>query len=159
MESPEHNGTGTDCCANGSSAYCPEPISWKVHRAKETPGRTVLVGLFIIGFLIFTLVAFGFLLFGVAVVVLFGATHTYFLPVKYTFSAQGVTVDKGIFSYTYEWSRFRRFFFTNGGVVLSPFKERNFLDNFRGVHLLLPAESAPIVAYLKSRLPTADDVS
>ncbi|NPV14206.1 hypothetical protein HPY86_04670 [candidate division WOR-3 bacterium] len=136
-----------------------EQISWKVHRAKEMPVRTVLVGIFIIAFLVFTLLAFGFLLFGVAVVVLFGATHTYFLPVRYTLSSQGVTVDKGIFSYTYEWSRFRRFFLTSGGVVLSPFPKQNFLDNFRGVHLLLPAEATPILDYLKNRFARADDVS
>lgn len=136
-----------------------ERISWTVYRAKEMPVRALLVGLFIVAFLVFTLRAFGPLLFAVAVVVLATATHTFYLPVTYTLSSDGVTVDKRIFSYTYEWTRFRRFFRTSGGVVLSPFPRHNFLDNFRGVHLLLPENSAPILEYLKRHLGSPDNVS
>lgn len=136
-----------------------ERISWTVHRAKEMPVRALLVGLFIVAFLVFTLRAFGPLLFAVAVVVLATATHTFYLPVTYTLSSDGVTVDKRIFSYTYEWTRFRRFFRTSGGVVLSPFLRHNFLDNFRGVHLLLPENPAPILEYLKRHLGSTDEVS
>lgn len=121
--------------------------------------RALLVGLFIVAFLVFTLRAFGPLLFVVAAVVLFAATHTFYLPVSYTLSPDGVTVDKRVFSYTYEWTRFRRFFRTSGGVVLSPFQRHNFLDNFRGVHLLLPENPAPILDYLKRRLCSTDDIS
>ncbi|MGQ9678316.1 MAG: hypothetical protein ACUVUD_03445 [bacterium] len=136
-----------------------ERISWTVHRAKEMPVRALLVGLFIFAFLVFTLLAFGILLFVVAVVVLFAATHTFYLPVTYALSPEGVTVDKVIFSYTYEWARFRRFFRTSGGVVLSPFQQHNFLDNFRGVHLLLPENPTPIFEYLERRLGSTSDVS
>jgi len=87
----------------------------------------------------------------VALVVLFAATHTYFLPITYCLSNNGVTVNKRIFTYTYEWSRFRRYFRTSGGIVLSPFSRHNFLDNFRGVHLLLPPDDQDIVAYLEKR--------
>ncbi len=134
-------------------------LSWTVHRARETPGKTALVSFFMLLFMVFTYWAFGVLLLVVALVVLFAATHTYFLPVKYTFSGAGVTVDKQIFSYTYEWSRFRRFFRTSGGVVLSPFEKPNFLDNFRGVHLLLPADETAIIAYLRERFAEKEEVS
>lgn len=133
-----------------------QEISWQVHRAREQPAKTVLVSLFILLFLLFTLFSFGPALLLVAMVVLSAATHTYFLPITYRMDGRGVTVDKKIFSYTYEWSRFRRFFRTSGGVVLSPFSRRNFLDNFRGVHLLLPADPAPVLEYLKSRFPDSE---
>ncbi len=147
-----------------------ESITWEVHRAKENPVKTLLVGIFIVLFLLFTLLAFGSILTVIAILVLGTATHTYFLPITYTFNEIGVTIDKRIFSYTYEWSRFRRFFLTTGGIVLSPFERPNFLDNFRGVHLLLPktsntsgkgkvcpqtssTEVEKIIAYLSNRFP------
>jgi|UniRef100_A0A7V3PS94 hypothetical protein len=131
-------------------------ITWQVHRARENPRRTVLVTIFIILFLIFTFVSFGPILTIVALLVLSVATHTYFLPVTYKLDAQGITIDKKIFRYNYEWSRFRRFFLTSGGVVLSPFAKKNLLDNFRGVHLLLPTDSTPVIAYLRQRFPESD---
>ncbi|MGB9742485.1 MAG: hypothetical protein ACP5JB_03860 [candidate division WOR-3 bacterium] len=131
-------------------------LSWCVHRAREQPLKTFLVTVFIILFLLFTLFSFGPALTLVALLIISVATHTYFLPITYRLDSRGITIDKRIFSYTYEWSRFRRFFLTTGGVVLSPFARKNFLDNFRGVHLLLPADPAPIVQYLRQRFPAAD---
>jgi len=110
-----------------------------------------VVSLFLAAFVGLTLVAFGPALALVASVALFVALHTYFLPITYTLSRRGVEVDKRIFSYTYEWSRFRRWVRTSGGIVLSPFAQRTFLDNFRGVHLLLPADPSSVVAYLEAR--------
>lgn len=93
----------------------------------------------------------------VAVIVLFAALHTYFLPITFTFDKDGVTVDKRLFSYKYPWSRFRRYFRTTGGVVLSPFARRTFLDNFRGVHLLLPQDPGQILAYLEEHFTQTQD--
>ncbi|MEO0005400.1 MAG: hypothetical protein ABIK49_05310 [candidate division WOR-3 bacterium] len=143
----------------GEEEKKPEGISWSVHRARESPIKTVFALLFLIIFTVFTFFSLGLALALVAVVVLGAATHTYFLPISYRLDAKGVTVDKRIFQYTYEWGRFRRFFHTRGGVVLSPFAQRNFLDNFRGVHLLLPRDAGEVIEFLKSRLPGPDDVS
>ncbi len=133
-----------------------QEISWQVHRAREQPVKTVLVSFFILLFLLFALFSFGPALMLVALIVLSVATHTYFIPITYRMNARGITIDKKIFSYTYEWSRFRRFFLTSGGVVLSPFSKKTFLDNFRGVHLLLPANPAPVLEYLKSCFPESE---
>ncbi len=102
-------------------------------------------------FLVFTFWYFGPLLALVALLVLALALHTYFLPITYTFSSEGVTVDKRVFKYTYPWDQFRRYFRTTGGLVLSPFSRRTFLDSFRGVHLLLPCDPGPVLDYLKRR--------
>ncbi len=128
-------------------------ITWTVHRARENPVKTALALGFILLFVIFTYLSLGLSLAIVAFVVFAVATHTYFLPVSFQFDSRGVTVNKRIFSYTYEWTRFRRFYLTAGGVVLSPFARPNFLDNFRGVHLLLPREPQQIINYLKQRFP------
>jgi len=117
-----------------------EPLSWTVHRARETPRKTVVVGVFILAFVGFSWAVFGPMLGMLAVVVLFLALNTYFLPITYTFTDKGIEVDKQLFTARYEWKQFRRWIRTSGGIVLSPFSRKNYLDNFRGVHLLLPAD-------------------
>jgi hypothetical protein len=126
-------------------------LSWSVHRARETPVRTAVVSFFIIVFLVFSLLVFGPLLALLAAVILFVALNSYFLPVTITFSDQGLVIDKRLYRARYEWKQFRRWFRTSGGIVLSPFSRRTYLDNFRGVHLLLPADPSAIIAYLDAR--------
>ncbi len=146
-------------------------LSWTVHRAREAPGKTAVAGVFVAAFLVFSYLVFGFLLAMLAAVVFFLALNTYFLPVTYTFTDKGIEVDKRIFTARYEWKQFRRWFRTTGGIVISPFSRRTYLDNFRGVHLLLPSEerrtrneergaetavrTEEIVAYLEKRFTPA----
>ena len=152
-----------------------EPLCWTVHRARETPIRTSVAAVFILAFVAFSWAVFGLMLGLLAVVVLFLALNTYFLPVTYTFTDKGIKVDKRLFATRYEWKQFRRWFRTTGGIVVSPFSRRNYLDNFRGIHILLPADAGKarspkfearmsvraedIVAYLEKRFapPPVDD--
>ncbi len=151
-----------------------ESLSWTVHRAKESPAKTVVASVFILAFVVFSLFVFGPVLALLAVVVLFLALNTFFLPVTYTFTDRGIDVDKRVMRTHYEWKQFRRWFRTTGGIVISPFSKKSYLDNFRGVHLLLPAEergtvnderrttavrTEDIVAYLEKRFapPPVDE--
>ncbi|MFO7638198.1 MAG: hypothetical protein R6X14_02680 [bacterium] len=127
------------------------PLSWSVHKLREHPAKSLLAGVFLLCFLAFALFAFGPLLTLLAVAVFAAALNTWYLPVRYTLDQQGVTVDKRVYSYTYPWEQFRRWFTTSNGVVLSPFSRRTFLDTFRGVHLLLPPDPGPVLACLARR--------
>jgi hypothetical protein len=152
-----------------------EPLSWTVHRARETPAKTVVATAFILAFVAFSWAVFGPMLGVLAVVVLFLALNTYFLPITYTLTDKGIEVDKRMFTARFEWKQFRRWFRTTGGIVISPFSRKNYLDNFRGVHLMLPidpgkdrtlkveyrvsVQTADIVAYLDRQFapPPPDD--
>lgn len=128
-----------------------DELIWRVHRAKESPRKTVVVMVFIAAFVVFTAVVFGPVLAVLALLILFVALNAYFLPITYTFTDSGIAIDKRLFKARYEWKQFRRWFRTTGGIVLSPFSHRSYLDNFRGVHLLLPEDPSAIVAYLERR--------
>jgi hypothetical protein len=152
-----------------------EHLTWTVHRAKETPVKTGVAMVFILAFVGFGWVVFGPALGMLAVVVLFLSLNTYFLPITYTLTDKGIEIDKRLFTARYEWKQFRRWFRTSGGIVISPFSRKNYLDNFRGVHLLLPSEerrtkneergtetagrTEHIVAYLEKRFapPPVDE--
>jgi len=136
-----------------------EPLSWSIHRAKENPGKTAVVSVFILAFVAFSWAVFGPMLGILAMVVLFLALNTYFLPITYTLTDKGIEVDKRMFTARYEWKQFRRWFRTSGGIVISPFSRKSYLDNFRGVHLMLPPAPQPVFAYLEKRFapPPPDD--
>jgi hypothetical protein len=140
-------------------AVPPNQLTWSVHRARETPGRTVAALVFIVVFVVLAFWVFGPLLALLAALVFFLALNAYFLPITYTFTDTGIIVDKRLYKANYEWKQFRRWFRTTGGIVISPFSRRTYLDNFRGVHLLLPDDPASIVAYLEKRFapPRPDD--
>lgn len=132
-----------------------EYLSWTVHRARENPGKTGVVSAFILVFVGCSWAVFGPALGMLAVVVLFLALNTYFLPITYMLTDKGIEIDKRLFTARYEWKQFRRWFRTSGGIVVSPFSRKNYLDNFRGVHLLLPKDDCRVT---NDRRQTADKV-
>jgi hypothetical protein len=134
-------------------------LSWTIHRARETPAKTALAIGFITAFTVFTFWVFGPALALLSLVVFFAALNSYFLPVTFRFTDAGIIVDKRVYKVNYKWEQFRRWFRTSGGIVLSPFSRKTFLDNFRGVHLLLPRDPSAIIAYLDRRFapPPPDD--
>ncbi len=136
-----------------------EPLSWTVHRARESPRKTVVASFFVLAFVAFSWMVFGPMLGILAMVVLFLALNTFFLPITYTLTDKGIEVDKRMFTARYEWKQFRRWFRTTGGIVISPFSRKNYLDNFRGVHLMLPPDPQSLFVYLEKRFapPPVDD--
>jgi hypothetical protein len=131
-------------------------ISWQVHRAKENPQKTVLVSVILGFFIIFLVIFYGLGWAVLAAIVLFASLNAYFLPTRYTFTDNDIIIDKKLFKNKLEWSRFRKYYTTTTGIYLSPFSKKNFMDNFRGVHLLLPKQDAEktteIIAFIKEKI-------
>jgi hypothetical protein len=134
-------------------------ITWQVHRAKEHPKKTLYVSIFIAAFIIFLIIFYGPFWAILALLVLFLSLNAYFLPTTYTLTDNEIIVDKKLFNNKLEWSRFRKYYVTTTGIVLSPFTKRNFLDNFRGIHLLLPKEnSEEIISFIKNKLDRTEEL-
>jgi len=132
----------------------PAPLSWRVFRAQENPRKTILAGVFIAVILVIVALGYRNVIMVLFAVLVFALTlNSYFLPITYTFDDKGVTTDKLLFRHTRPWTEFRSFFRTTGGIVVSPFKTWSYLDNFRGIHLLLPKDPQPILDNLAARLP------
>jgi len=131
-------------------------ITWQVHRAKEHPKKTLYVSIILGVFVISITVLYGLPWTILSLMVLFASLNAYFIPTTYTITDSEIIVDKKLFKNKLEWSRFRKYYITTTGIVLSPFTKRNFLDNFRGVHLLLPKEnSEEIINFIKNKLDPA----
>jgi energy-coupling factor transporter transmembrane protein EcfT len=137
-------------------------ISWQVHKAKESLVKTIFTLIIIILFIVF-IFFFGkeyrILWIILSLIVLFATLNAYFLPTTYTITDTEIIIDKKLFINKLEWSRFRKYYLTTTGIVLSPFTKRNFLDNFRGVHLLLPKENPQeIINFIKNKLDKKEDL-
>lgn len=134
-------------------------ISWQVHRAKEYPKKTLSVSILLGVFLILLIIFYGLPWAIFASLILFASLNAYFLPTKYTLTDTEIIIDKKLFKYKLEWSRFRKYYITTTGIVLSPFKQKTFLDNFRGIHLLLPKENTEaIINFIKNKLDRTEEL-
>ena len=129
-----------------------EPISWKIHKAKENPTKTLIATVFLLFVILFFLFFYGLLWAIIAILVFCISLNTYYLPITYTLTEKAVIIDKKVFKYQREWQIFRKYYLTGNGLILSPFSRRNFLDNFRGLHLLLPKDKDEIIKFIENRL-------
>ncbi len=136
-----------------------EQISWEIHLAKRHPLKTTVVSFILIAFLILTYLLYGPLWLFFTLIVFFITLNPYFLPHTYTLDKEGILIDKRIYKTRRRWKEFRRFYLTKNGLVLSTFHKRNFLDNFRGLHILLPPDSEKVIEFIRDRLTPPLDKS
>jgi len=129
-----------------------ESIAWKIHKAKENPTKTIIASAFLLFVILFFLFVYDLLWALIAILIFFIALNSFFLPVTYTMTDKAIMVDKKIYKYQREWQIFRKYYLTGNGLILSPFSRRNFLDNFRGLHLLLPKDKDEIIKFIENRL-------
>ncbi len=130
-------------------------LCWRVFLAKEHPIKTAIVGIFLFFLSIFILKVFGTFFLFVSLLVLFGTLNPYFVPISYEFTEEEIVVKKFYYTLRRPWKEFKRVELLKNGILLSPFKKRGFLDNFRGIHILFPKDKKlqlKIVTYAKTRI-------
>lgn len=87
-----------------------------------------------------------------SVVILVGSLHNYFFTSSYSLSAKGVEI-RGLFgTQKKEWSNFKSFWVDAGGVSLSPFKRRSWLEHYRGMRLLVSQNRDEVVDFVTSAM-------
>ncbi len=132
-----------------------EKISWQVFPAREYPKKTVGAAVFLVALHVFIFIFYGPFWTIFALAVFFLALNSYFFPSSYILDNEGVLIVRWYSKHGRKWNEFRRVIFAKNGVVLSPFSRKTFLDNFRGIHLLLPKDRQPILEFINRKLPKA----
>uniref|UniRef100_A0A7C3YQV7 PH domain-containing protein n=1 Tax=candidate division WOR-3 bacterium TaxID=2052148 RepID=A0A7C3YQV7_UNCW3 len=127
-------------------------MTYRIHKAKENPKKTLFVSLFLFFLFLFFLLFYGLFWTILAFLLLFFALNSYFLPITYTLTEDEIIVDKGLYKFKRNWQEFKKVIETRNGLILSPFAHRTFLDNFRGLHIFLPGEKEEIVKFIRGRL-------
>jgi MFS superfamily sulfate permease-like transporter len=132
-------------------------MRWTVHPAKRNLTKTVLTAFFITLFLVVVGVFYGIFwsLFGF--IVLFVSLHSYFFPTSYAVDDEEVVIKNIFMTQKRKLNEFRKVYVGKNGTLLSPFKRKTFLNQFRGVFLLLPEQRNEVLEFLRVRIEKSED--
>jgi hypothetical protein len=127
-------------------------MNWSVHPAKRNLNKTVLSAVFIVAFVVVVAVFYGLFwsLFGF--IILFISVHSYFFPTAYDINDEEIIIKNIFMTQKRKLSEFRRVYVGKNGVLLSPFRRKTFLNQFRGVFILMPEEREVILSFLQARI-------
>ncbi len=131
-------------------------MKWTVHPAKRDLTKTIISGVFIALFLVIVGVFYGIFWSIFGFVVLLVSVHSYFFPTAYEITNEEVIIKNIFMTQKRKISEFRRIYPGKNGVLLSPFRRKTVLNQFRGVFLLLPEDRQEVLDMLKGRIEKVD---
>jgi MFS superfamily sulfate permease-like transporter len=124
-------------------------MKWIVHPAKRDLTKTILSGVFVTLFLIIVGVFYGLFWSIFGFIVLLVSVHSYFFPTAYEITDEEVIIKNVFMTQKRKISEFRRVYPGKNGVLLSPFRRKTVLNQFRGVFMLLPEERDEVLGLLR----------
>ena len=133
-------------------------MKWTVHPAKRDLTKTIVSGCFIVAFIVLVGIFYGIFWSVFGFVVLFVSLHSYFFPTSYEIDDNEVMVKNIFMTQKRKLSEFRKVYIGRNGTLLSPFRRKTFLNQFRGVFLLLPHDREHIVEFLRERIEKKEEV-
>ena len=137
----------------------PETLEWSVWPARERPAAALvlLASLAVLGVLIAQ--GTGDRILGVAApLFILGSVGSFIAKTRYRLTQDGVEVKALGVVRSRPWTEMRRATVDRGGVFLSPFESRSWLEAYRGVRLPFGGNRDQVVAFVETKLPvTAED--
>ena len=135
------------------------PLTWRVHRLRESPR-----GIFLVMAAVFAALWIGNLLalhpitLLIMVVALLLSLGDFLLPIKYRLTDRGAHADVGLNRLFIAWEDVRRATHGSEGIFLSPFSQPSRLDAFRGVRLRYGADNRDeVLATVRNLRPAKQD--
>ncbi|MEO0122676.1 MAG: hypothetical protein ABIL69_01555 [candidate division WOR-3 bacterium] len=126
-------------------------MKWQVHPAKKNITKTILSTAFIIIFLSLIAIFYNLYWALLGLIFLIASLNSYYFPTTYEITDEEVIV-KTIFSTNKrKLKEFKKYYIGKNGILLSPFTHKTFLNNFRGIFLLLPEERNEIINFIKGK--------
>jgi len=127
-------------------------MKWTVHPAKNDLTKTLLSGFFVTAFLVFIGIFYGIFWTIFGFVVLFVSLHSYFFSTSYEITEDDVIIRNIFMTQRRKLNEFRKVYVGRNGTLLSPFTRKTFLNQFRGVFLLLPENRDEVLDLLRLRV-------
>lgn len=132
-------------------------MKWTVHPAKHDLTRTVISSFFVTAFIVFVGIFYGIFWSIFGFVVLLVSLHSYFFPTSYEIDDDEVVIKNIFMTQRRKLSEFRKVYVGRNGTLLSPFRRKTFLNQFRGVFLLLPEQRDEILEFLRARIEMKEE--
>lgn len=129
-----------------------DEVSWSVWPARDRPlaAAIVVAAAIVLGILIGQGTHDQVLAVAAPIAVLLSLS-SFLLPTAYRLTKESVEVRSLGVQRVRPWSEMRRFDVDPGGVFLSPFEKRSWLDAYRGVRLLVGGNRDQVVAFVTAR--------
>jgi len=127
-------------------------MKWLVHPARDNMAKTLVSLIFIFAFLTYVSIFFGIVFAVVGFIILFVSLHSYYFPTHYELTDTEIIVTKFFGTQRRMLNEFRMVYEGKNGILLSPFSRKTFLNQFRGVYVLVPRERTKIVEYAKQHV-------
>lgn len=124
-------------------------MKWSVHPANDNFIKTIFSLIFIVGFLVFVSIFYGVFWSILGFIILFVSLYSYFFPSHYEVNQEQVIIRNIFLAQRRRLAEFKKVYRGKNGILLSPFKRKTFLNQFRGVFLLLPRERQEIENYVR----------
>jgi hypothetical protein len=134
----------------------PETLEWSVWPARERPwAAAVLLGsLLVLGVLIAK--GTGDRVLGVAApLFILVSVGSFIARTEYRLTAESIEVRTLGVSRARPWGEMRRATLDRGGIFLSPFEKRSWLEAYRGVRLPFGGNRDQVVAFVETKLPVS----
>lgn len=132
-------------------------LTWTIHPARDNMRKTILSLIFIVACLAFVFIFWGIIYGIIGLAFLFIALRPYYFPTLYELSATQITVKTLFYTQKRQLSEFRAVLRGKNGVLLSPFRHKTFLNNFRGIYLFLPSDADHIVHRIRELITSPVD--
>ncbi|MCX7994870.1 MAG: hypothetical protein N3A65_03735 [candidate division WOR-3 bacterium] len=131
-------------------------MKWQVHPARENITKTIISLFFVVTFIVLIAIFYNLYWAFLGLIILFASLYSYYFPTTYEITDEEVIIKNIFTTQKRKLNEFKKFYVGKNGVLLSPFKHKTFLNNFRGVFLLLPAQRTEIINYIKTKFVEDD---
>jgi hypothetical protein len=134
----------------------PEPVTfeWTVHPFAESPKRAVIAVLapVIVCLLVYFWMPSWFWV-GLAFLLIISSELPFFLKTRYRFDEKGVSQKRGGVVQSRTWEQIKTYYPDRTGVLVSPFVQKTWLENFRGLYLQFGKHREEVLSQLGKKVP------
>lgn len=138
---------------SGGGAPEPEVLRWSAWPARGKPWSAVVLvaGAVVLGVLIARGTGDRLLAIAAPLFVL-ASLGSFLFPTDYRLTREAVEIRSLGVARVRPWSEVRRIVADPGGILLTPFAERSWLDSYRGLRLLTGGNRDQVLAFVEARL-------
>ncbi|MBI4727559.1 hypothetical protein HY768_10160 [candidate division TA06 bacterium] len=132
----------------------PEILEWSVHPFAESPKRAVVAVLApVITCLLVYLWMQSWFWVGLAFLLIISSELPFFLKTSYRFDEKGIAQKRGGVVQSRTWEQIKSYYPDRTGVLVSPFLQKTWLENFRGLYLQFGKHREEVLSYLGKKIP------
>jgi len=129
-------------------------FEWTVHPFAESPKRAVIaISAPVVTCLLVYFWMQSWFWVGLAFLLIVSSELPFFLKTRYRFDETGIAQKRGGVIQARTWEQIKSYYPDRTGVLVSPFVQKTWLENFRGLYLQFGKHREEVLSYLEKKSP------